>query len=79
VGLTHLSDYFFRFFPFENNIKTYTIIFRTPITAVITVNASGVIVMQTQNWDLTADLPDIMSVWQGGGGSLNIQGIKYIT
>jgi len=35
--------------------------------------------MQTQNWDLTADLPDIMSVWQGGGGSLNIQGIKYIT
>jgi len=49
------------------------------ITAVTAVNASGVIVMQTQNWDLTADLPGIMNVWQGGGGSLNIQGIKYIT
>ena len=49
------------------------------ITAVTAVNAAGAIVMQTQNWDLTPDLPTIMGVWQGGGGSLNIQGIKYIT
>ncbi|NVM28323.1 MAG: hypothetical protein HWN65_05735 [Candidatus Helarchaeota archaeon] len=48
------------------------------ITAVTAVNASGAIVMQTQNWDLTPDLRTIMGVWQGGGGSLNIQGIKYI-
>ncbi len=49
------------------------------ITAVTAINASGAIVMQTQNWDLTPDLSTIMGVWQGGGGSLNIQGIKYIT
>ncbi len=49
------------------------------ITAITAVNASGAIIMQTQNWDLSADLLTIMGVWQGGGGSLNIQGIKYIT
>ena len=48
------------------------------ITAVTAINASGAIVMQTENWDLTPDIPTIMGVWQSGGGSLNIQGIKYI-
>ena len=48
------------------------------ITAVTAINASGVIVMQTENWDLTPDIPTIMGIWQGGGGSLTIQGIKYI-
>ena len=49
------------------------------ITAVTAVNASNQIVMQTENWDLSPDLPSIMRIWAGGGGSLNIQGIKYIT
>lgn len=49
------------------------------ITALTAINASGSIVMQTENWDLTPDLSGILSVWQGGGGSLSVQGIKYIT
>lgn len=49
------------------------------ITAVTAINASGQILMQTENWDISPDIPGILSIWQGGGGSLNIQGIKYIT
>lgn len=49
------------------------------ITAITAINANGAIVMQTQNWDLSPDLPSILEIWQSGGGSLSIQGIKYIT
>ena len=48
------------------------------ITAISAVNASGSIMMQTENWDLSADLGGIMDLWRAGGGSLSIQGIKYI-
>ncbi len=49
------------------------------ITAVTAIDANGTILMQTENWDLTPDLGAILGVWQGGGGSLAVQGIKYIT
>ncbi|MFX1295457.1 MAG: hypothetical protein ACFFD2_11495 [Promethearchaeota archaeon] len=49
------------------------------IIAVTVIDANGTIIMQTENWDLSADIPGIFKIWQGGGGSLNIQGIKYIT
>ncbi len=47
------------------------------IVAVTAINATGAILMQTENWDLSNDIPGILSVWQGGG-SLSIQGIKYL-
>ena len=49
------------------------------ITAITAIDANGTIVMQTENWDLSADIAGILGIWQGGGGSLNVQGIKYIT
>ncbi|MHA1650622.1 MAG: hypothetical protein ACTSYB_10555 [Candidatus Helarchaeota archaeon] len=49
------------------------------ITAVTIIDANGAILMQTENWDITNDIPGILNVWSGGGGSLSIQGIKYIT
>ena len=49
------------------------------ITAITAIDANGTIVMQTENWDLSADISGILGIWQGGGGSLNVQGIKYIT
>jgi hypothetical protein len=49
------------------------------ITAITAVNAGGSIVMQTENWDLSADLGGVLNLWRsGGGGSLSIQGISYI-
>ncbi|MHA1131824.1 MAG: hypothetical protein ACTSQI_01195 [Candidatus Helarchaeota archaeon] len=49
------------------------------ITAVTVIDVNGIIVMQTENWDLSPDLPAILGLWQGGGGSLIVQGIKYVT
>ena len=49
------------------------------ITAVTAIDANGAILMQTENWDLSPDISAILGIWQGGGGSLNIQGIKYLT
>ena len=50
------------------------------ISAITVIDLNGAILWQTNNWDLSADIPGIMQVWQGGGGggSLNIQGIKYV-
>ena len=38
---------------------------------------SNEIVYQTNNWDITADIANIMSAWSSNQPSINITGVKY--
>ena len=51
-----------------------------PSISAIAIENNGAIIYQTTNWDLSADITAVLGIWDGaqGGGSLNIQGIKYI-
>jgi len=50
-----------------------------PSITALAIVVNDQIYWQTENWDLTADLPGILSTWTGGGGgSINISGVKYI-
>lgn len=58
-----------------NNIMT-----QNPSITAIAIESNGAIIYQTSNWDLSGDISSVIGIWSSsqGGGSLNIQGIKYI-
>ena len=58
-----------------NNIIT-----QDPTITAIAIENNGSIIYQTANWDLSADISSVIGIWNSiqGGGSINIQGVKYI-
>ncbi|MFX0136282.1 MAG: hypothetical protein ACFFDN_21760 [Candidatus Hodarchaeota archaeon] len=53
---------------------------QNPSITAIAIESNGALIYQTPNWDLSADLSKVTGAWSSsqGGGSITIQGIKYI-
>ena len=51
-----------------------------PTITAIAIESNGAIIHQTPNWDLSADLSSVIGIWSSSqsGGSIKIQGVKYI-
>ncbi len=49
------------------------------ISAITIISAShNSILYQTDNWDISADFQNIISTWNSQGGSIEVQGIRYM-
>ncbi len=49
------------------------------ITAIAVARNDGSVVWQTSNWNIVADVPQILQVQRTKGNSITVQGIKYST
>lgn len=50
-----------------------------PSITALAIIVNNQIYWQTDNWDLSPNISQILSIWtMGGGGSINISNVKYI-
>lgn len=48
-------------------------------SAITIVNSSGTqILYQTENWDISYDIPQLLVTWNSQGSSVSVQGINYM-